>query len=311
MTNMSLSKHGAFILCAGLFFSMSLLADVTLSPENFELSYFSDTQKLVVLHNGKPILPGDIKKIVAGVFKTGNAVPKKNTAGTHFSNYSHMFSFTTNDNGSITITPVESQLQIGKYDLYVYTRHGTATGIIDAHLEGSIPPRPRRKASPAMFSHDFELPEYLYGQVVSIDLGPNDKRTYNWNMDGKLKVSGLGLSSFRVWPEIGEHEISFTATNANGELVSSWTGTAKVVAEAANRKTVRKGKKLTFSSPAGFTQVTWKYDGKVLSDETIERTGRSSQTIKFKSKGAHTVTCHVQGMENGNFRLITWLVNVK
>ena len=75
MTNMSLSKHGAFILCAGLFFSMSLLADVTLSPKNFELSYFSDTQKLVVLHNGKPILPGDIKKIVAGVFKTGNAVP--------------------------------------------------------------------------------------------------------------------------------------------------------------------------------------------------------------------------------------------
>ena len=310
-TGLPFLRHRVIVLCAGLLLPMSLLAEVELSPKNFELSFFSDSQQLVVLNNGKPVLPGDIKKIVAGVFKTGNAVPKKAAGGTHFSNYNHMFSFTINDNGSITVTAVESQLQIGEYDLYVYTRHGTATGIIDAHLEGSIPPRPRNKARPSMFSHDFELPEYHYGQVVSIDLGPNDKRTYNWTMDDELKVSGLGLSSFRAWPEIGEHEISFTATNANGELVSSWTGTAKVVAEAANRKTVRKGKKLTFSSPAGYTKVTWKYDGKVLSDETIERTGRSSQTIKFKSKGTHTVTCHAQGMENGNFRLITWLVNVK
>jgi plastocyanin len=119
------------------------------------------------------------------------------------------------------------------------------------------------------------------------------------------------LSSFRTWPEVGEHEISFKATNANGELVSAWTCTAKVAAEPVNRKTVKKGKKLTFSAPAGYTQVTWKYDGKVLSDETVERTGKSSQTIKFKSKGTHTVTCHAQGMENGNFRVITWVVNVK
>jgi hypothetical protein len=290
---------------------MSLLADVTLSPKTIELSYFSESQKLQVLNNGKPVLPAEISKIAAGVFKTGDAVPKKVAGRTHFSNYSHMFSFTINDDGSITVTPVESQLQLGKYDLYVYTTHGTGTGTIDAHLEGSIPPRPPRKASPSIFTYDFELPVYLYGQAVTIDLGPNDRHTYSWYVNGELRASGKGLSSFRTWPDIGDHEISFSAINANGEMVSKWTGTVKVAAEEPIRKTVRKGRKLTFSSPTGFSHVTWKRDGKVLLEETVERTGSSIKTLKFNSRGSHTVTCHLRGKENDDFREISWTVEVK
>ncbi|MCP4048959.1 MAG: hypothetical protein GY732_23545, partial [Gammaproteobacteria bacterium] len=111
--------------------------------------------------------------------------------------------------------------------------------------------------------------------------------------------------------EPGEHEISFVGRNAAGDIVSSWSGTARVLANKVIKKTVRKGKKLMFKTPGGYSRVTWTYDGKVLADTQLDGSRSHSQMISFKRKGTHVVTCHVQGSENGNFQLITWSVKVK
>ncbi len=304
-------KSRYFLASICVIFTSSVFAELTLSPASVELKNPTDSAKVSVQHDGKPVLPGEITKVVAGVLKTGEAVPDTARGETHFSNYSYMFNFTANDDGSITLTPIEDTLQIGKYDFYVHTVHGTVTGIIDATLRDSIPPRPPSRNWPAAFTYDFTLPDYLYGQVVSIDLGPDKVRTYDWYVDGELHSSGLGLSSLRVWPEPGEHEISFVGRNAAGDIVSSWSGTARVLAKEVIKKTVRKGKKLMFKAPGGYSRVIWTYDGKVLADTQLDRSRSHSQMISFKRKGTHVVTCRVQGSENGNFQLITWSVKVK
>ena len=228
---------GYFLLLAGLLFSLPVVADLTLSPVEIDVKSSSEPAKVYVLNDGKPVLPAEITKIVAGVFKTGRAVPEEKRGGTHFSNYSYMFSFKVNADGSITITPVESTLQVGDYDIYVHTIHGTVVGVIDANLRESIPVRPPTRIKPTTFTYDFELPDYLYGQVVSIDLGPDKTRTYTWYIDGELHSSGLGLTSFRATPDPGIHEISFIARNADGDIISTWSGTANVSAEEKHQET--------------------------------------------------------------------------
>ena len=304
-------KSKFFLTISGMLFPFTIIADLTLTPAELDLKNYSEPVKVLVMSDGRPVLPVEITKIVAGVFKTGNAVPEQARGGTHFSNYSYMFEFRTDVDGSITITPVKSLLQIGDYDLFVHTIYGTVSGVIDANLRDSIPARPPTKIKSSRFNYDFELPDYLFGQPVSIDLGPDKTRTYTWYIDGEIHSSGLGLTSFQARPEMGTHEISFIAKNADGEVVSTWSGTTRVSEEAPIIKTFRKGDKITFAAPGGYSRVTWIYNGKIISDTPLERSEYDSQEIAFKKKGAHTLVCHLQDSEKGHSRRITWSVNVK
>ncbi len=297
------------ILLAGAL-AFPAMAEVTLSPETIDLGDLKQTAEVRVLRDGQPVPAGDIGKMVTGVFKTGEAVPERKAGGTHFSNYSHMFNFAVKADGLVTITPVENALQIGKYDFYVYTAHGTAKGVIDAHLRVSIPPRPPRDSGRAMFQVKLNLSEYVYGQAISIDLGSRKLRDYTWYIDGEVHASGQGLSSFRAWPEPGEHEISFVAKNAACDVVSEGSGIAVVKEEAAIMKSVSKGDKLTFVCPHGYTDVAWRLNGKVVAENAVPRDQKDQHTIKFKKKGAQTVSCRASGGENENFRQVTWQVSV-
>lgn len=219
-----------YCLCAlvGVLLLPSVFAQLSLSPREIVVKDFSHSQKVFVTHDEKPVLPGEITSIVSGIFKTGNQVPEKAKGTTHFSDYSFMFEFSTNEDGSITLTPNKGLLEFGSYDLFVHTIYGIAVGSIDANmrdlsLNDSLPPvmAPR-------FVYEISLPDYSYGQEISIDLNPDGENIYSWYIDGEVHSSGLGKTSFRARPEIGSHEISFVARNPDGVVVSTWSDTIEV-----------------------------------------------------------------------------------
>jgi hypothetical protein len=154
-----------------------------------------------------------------------------------------------------------------------------------------------------------ELPDCLYGQAVAVDLSPDGKNMYTCYVDGAIHSSGSGMPSWRAWPEPGSHEISFIAPPAEGSVVSKWSDMGLVSAADSIRITVRKGDKTLFSAPGGYDQVTRLADGKIVAEKHPGRAASDSQEIIFKSKGRHILTCRVQGSVNGNFGLITWLVD--
>jgi hypothetical protein len=304
----SLKFLTAFIcaLCA-----LPVFADLALDPAVIEIHDVTQAGKVMVLNDGEPVPAGEIRRVTAGVFKTGNAVPKHKAGGTHFSNYSYMFSFDVKSDGAIVITPVASTLQVGKYDLFVYTPHGVAKGVIDAHLRSTVPPRPRVAGESFRSFIGLELPDHFYGQAVAINLAADEKNFYTWYVDGEVEAAGQGMTSFRTRPEIGEHEITFDVRNPGGVITSEGGGKVSIVAEEAVRKTIRKGKTLRFAVPAGYSSATWAMNGKPITSRKA-RSGESTlKEIRFGNKGTHTVTCLLQNPDNGNFRMLTWLIDVK
>ena len=211
-----------------VFFSSLVFAQMTLSPREIEFKDVSQSQKVFVTYDGKPVLPGEITKIVSGVHKSGNQVPETAAGSTHISDYSFMFDFKANDDGSITLTPKNGLLEIGTYDLFVHTIYGTVTGSIDANLRGSIPVRPLPPTKSPRFTYDIKLPDYSNGQLISIDLGPDTENIYSWYIDGEVHSSGLGNTSFRARPATGTPEISFIARDSDGVVVSTWSDTVNV-----------------------------------------------------------------------------------
>jgi hypothetical protein len=205
-------------------------AALELSPAGIEFRAVSQSNSVVVLHDGKALSPADIRKVATGIFKSGEGLPAWSRGGTHFSDYSYMFAIIINTDGSITLTPKEGQLEAGTYDLLVETTYGTATGSIDANLRDSIAVAPVRRVEYRILSYEFKLPDYSQGQTVAIDLKPDQSNTYYWYVDGELHSSGLGLTSFRLTPTPGDHEISFQAYNSVGIAVSSGSGTVHVSA---------------------------------------------------------------------------------
>ncbi len=185
-------------------------------------------RNVVVTHAGKPLRAVDIKKIETGVYKYRNDVPASAVGGTHFSNYSFMFDFKVNADGSITITPVPDLLEIGSYTLYVHTRFGKATGRIDANLSDKHPSPPRKKTRLPDFSYEIVLPDYAYGQEITVYLKPDEVNTYFWSINGEAHSSGLGKTSFRAQLDPGTYEISFIARNPDGDIISSWSDTTEV-----------------------------------------------------------------------------------
>lgn len=292
-------------------FSVPAFAQLSLSPEEIEVNDVLQSKKILITYAGQPVMPDEITKIVSGVTKTGDAVPETAPGNTHFSDYSFMFDFTTGEDGIITLKPNKGLLEIGTYDLIVYTIHGIVTGSINANLRDSIPPTPHRPVRMSEFSYDIDLQDRSYGQVISIDLKPDQKNTYSWFIDGVIHSSGLAETSFRAWPETGVHEISFIAQSPDGQVVSKWSDTIKVSDEDPIATTVRKGYEVPFSAPAGYSQVTWSLDGKVIADNQLDRQVNDTQVVQFRSKGKHVLTCFARGSETGDFRRITWSVNVK
>lgn len=213
---------------------------ITLSPQTVTVDSLEQARQIKVLLDDQPVPAADIKRIAAGVFKDGTAVPESKAGGTHFSDYSYMFTFAVGADGVITITPVESTLQIGKYDLYVYTAHGTAKGVIDANLDTVAQPAPRQQRTRPVISIDLEMPQYIQGQTVFIDLGPDEARHYTWYLDGEVHASGQGASRFSAKPEAGTHEVSFIARNAEGQVVSEGSGVVEVAEPPANLKPAKK-----------------------------------------------------------------------
>lgn len=118
-SNYSTMVQLKYCLCVlvGVLLLQSVFAQMSLSPREIDVKDFSHSQKVFVTHDGKPVLPGEITRIVSGVLKTGNAVPEKAKGMTHFSDYSFMFEFSTNEDGSITLTPNKGLLEFGSYDL--------------------------------------------------------------------------------------------------------------------------------------------------------------------------------------------------
>lgn len=60
-------------------------AEVTLTPDLVDLRDLAQTPRVRVLHDGQALAAADIRKVVAGVYKTGDAVPEQMAAG-HFFN---------------------------------------------------------------------------------------------------------------------------------------------------------------------------------------------------------------------------------
>ena len=291
--------------------STPLLAQLRLSPSEIDVSDVEQSENVRISYDGRPVLPGEIIKIVSGVTKSGKALPENAAGLSHFSDYSFMFDFALGDDGVITLKPNKGVLQIGSYDLVVKTVYGTVRGVINADLSDSIPPLPPRTANLARFSYDMKLPDYTYGKTISIELDADQKNTYTWYIDGEIHSSGLGESSFRAWPETGVHEISYVARSPAGAIVSSWSDTTEISEEIAIKSTVRKGYKVPFSAPAGYTQVSWMLDGKLISDNQVDRSVQDTQLVKFRNKGTHILTCLARGSVSGDFRRITWSVKVK
>ena len=215
-------------LCLGTLFSSVVFAQIAMTPETIELRDVSQSVTVFITNDGKPVLPAEITRIVSGVFKYGDAAPHTAKDRRHFSNYSYMFEFKTNADGSITIKANQDQVQEGTYDLYVYSIYGTVTGSIKASLLESLPAKRRERKKRAEFTYGIVLPDYVHGQQIVVQLSPDKVNTYYWYVDGKLHSSGLGETSFRVIPEVGTHEISFVAKNPSGDVVSSWSDTTVV-----------------------------------------------------------------------------------
>ena len=299
------------VALAVVMLSTPLLAQLSLSPFETDVSDVGQSENVRISYDGRPVLPGEIIKIASGVTKSGRAVPEKPAGSSHFSDYSFMFDFTVSDDGLITLKPNSGLLEIGSYELVVKTVYGTVRGVINADLRDSIPPLPPRTANLAKFSYDLKLPDYTHGQAISIELSADRKNTYTWYIDGEIHSSGPGETSFRAWPEPGVHEISYVARSPAGVVVSSWSDTTEIAEETAIKSTVRKGYKVPFSAPGGYTQVSWTLDGKLISANHVERSVQDTQLLKFRSKGKHVLTCLARGSVSGDFRRITWSVNVK
>ena len=75
--------------------------------------------------------------------------------------------------------------------------------------------------------------------------------------------------------------------------------------------TVRKGYKVPFSAPSGYSQVSWTLDGDLLSEKSLDRLDQDTQVVTFDSKGTHILICFARGAETGDFRRVTWSVKVK
>jgi hypothetical protein len=213
---------------AGILFTSSVYAQLVFSPTEIVFNHYGETKTVFLTNDGKPVLPIEINRIISGVFKSGIEVPETAPGSTHVSDYSFMFEIKSNDDGSISFTPIEGLLELGTYDLIIHTIYGTAKGLIDANLRETFPLNPRPPATAPSFTYDIKLPDYSYGQEISIVLGPDEKNTYSWYIDGELQISGLGKTSFRARPDIGEHEISFIAQNPDGVVVSKWSDTVKI-----------------------------------------------------------------------------------
>lgn len=160
-----------------ILFSSSVFPQVILSPPEIDVKNLSESEKIFVTHDGKPILPTEITKIVIGVYKTGKEVFDPASGETHISNYSYMFETRTGDDGSITFTPKKDLVEIGTYGLFVHTDYGTAKGFINANLSELYPARPRSRLAPPSLTYDIKLAEYSYGQEISIDLNPDGENT--------------------------------------------------------------------------------------------------------------------------------------
>lgn len=65
-----------FVLC-----SAPVTAELNLSEPRIDIHDYSSSEKVFVYHDGKSVLPGEITKIVAGVFKTGRTVPEHAAGG--------------------------------------------------------------------------------------------------------------------------------------------------------------------------------------------------------------------------------------
>jgi hypothetical protein len=208
--------------------SAPIFAELTLSPETIEFKDISASKTVFVKHDGNPVLPAEITKITSGVFKYRDDVPETASGATHFSNYSFMFDFRANEDGSITITPNKGLVEIGSYELYVHTVHGTVTGLIDANLNESHPPPVRTEVKLPELTYEIKLPDYEYGQLVSLDLYPDPENTYFWYINDKLHSSGPGETSFRAQLNPGSYEISFIARNPNGDVISRWSDSTEV-----------------------------------------------------------------------------------
>lgn len=115
------------------------LAQLNLSTSEVEISDAVQSKKILITFNGDPVLPNEIKKIVSGVTKTGRADPEGTSGTNHFSNYTYMFDFQSGEDGYIVIKPKKDQVEVGKYDLFVHTVHGTVKGLINANMRDSIP----------------------------------------------------------------------------------------------------------------------------------------------------------------------------
>lgn len=225
---------------AGAVLSSLGFASMSITPDRIEVSDITQPSTVMVKHDGIAVLPAEISKIVSGVYKTGEAAPATATDRTHFSNYSFMFEFNINEDGSITIKPNKDSLEFGSYRLYVYTIYGTATALIDANPKKPKPPVQPGEPGNYSFSYAIELPDYAPGQVVSIDLREDGENIYTWYIDGKVHSSGQGLTSFRAVPEVGEHEISFIARDAAGAVVSAWSDITRISNENVMVTTIRK-----------------------------------------------------------------------
>ena len=228
------------VALAGAILSSVGFANMSITPDRIEVSDVARSSTVIIKHDGIAVLPAEIKKIVSGVYKTGEAAPATAADRTHFSNYSYMFEFNINEDGSITIKPKEGALEFGSYRLYVHTVYGTATALIDANPETSTPPVVPDQSENYSFSYAIELPDYAPGQLVSLDLRADSENTYTWYIDGKVHSSGLGLTSFRAVPEAGEHEISFIARDADGAVVSAWSDITRISNENVTVTTIRK-----------------------------------------------------------------------
>jgi len=306
---MIISRYVLPIL-AGVFCALPVFPDLLLTPQDIELQDISESKQLILTHDGKPVPPDEITSIVIGVRKTGDEVHGRPGVDEHFSNYSYMFEFKTGEDGVITVSADRDSLQIGSYEMQVHTIHGTVKGRVEASLAATNPTRPPLKGHMPRISYSPAQTSFLYGQAISIRLGSDASNTYSWYIDGREHSTGRGLTSLRAWPEPGQHEISVVARNPEGQIVSRWSDTFDVTREEPLLSTVRKGDKVRFKAPSGYARVVWRLDGKLLSDNRPDRSERDVQSITFKKRGSHTLSCRAEDSADGNFRLIGWSITV-
>lgn len=286
-------------------------AQLSLSPEVIDLNDVRQSKNVLITFDGKAISKQEILRIVTGVTKTGDALPENASGKTHFSDYSYMFDFDVGDDGVITVVPKAGLVEVGKYDLVVFSVHGKAKGLINANLRDSLPPKKHQPLNLSAFSYDIKLPDYTYGRAISIELNPDSKNSYTWLIDGEVHSSGLGVTSFRAWPEPGDHEISYIALSPEGVELSRWSDRTVVAEEETIAASIRKGYKVPFSSPAGFSQVSWSLDGEQIAQNSLDGQDYDTRYLKFRGKGRHTLICIARNPETGNFRRVTWLIRVK